>query len=112
MASGGFTIPILLKVATLVASAHRFLEDAGVIHPDWHAELLVGGCLGMRRHELYIRGEEPVTPDQAKRGSDRTQSQIRGANLLSTFWGAQSSMACTSSVMHGDSSRDPRLRSL
>lgn len=78
MSSQIFALPDPVNVGTLLQSAHRFLEDAGIIHPDWHAELLVGGTLGMRRHELYLRSDEPVASDAATRVADALNRRAGG----------------------------------
>lgn len=78
MSSPLFELPQPVTIGTLVHSAHRFLEDAGIIHPDWHAELLVGGVLGLRRHELYLRGDEQVKPEPALQVADALNRRSAG----------------------------------
>ena len=78
MSSQIFALPEPVTVGTLLHSARRYLEAADIIHPDWHAELLVGGTLGMRRHELYLRSDEPVDTESATKVANALNRRAGG----------------------------------
>jgi release factor glutamine methyltransferase len=46
-------------------AARLYLKSCGIVNPEWQAELLLGGILGLRRHELYIDSERPVRPSES-----------------------------------------------
>jgi release factor glutamine methyltransferase len=56
-----FQPPPGASVRTLLRAAHLYLKARDIIHPDWQAELIVGGLLEMKRHELYLQTERTVT---------------------------------------------------
>jgi len=55
-----FVPPAGASVRALLRAAHLYLKSRDIVHPDWHAELIVGGILGMKRHELYLDTERSV----------------------------------------------------
>jgi release factor glutamine methyltransferase len=56
-----FQPPAGASVRALLQAAHLYLKSRDIVHPDWHAELIVGGILGMKRHELYLKPDRSVT---------------------------------------------------
>jgi release factor glutamine methyltransferase len=54
VAAPAFEPPRESTLSALVMAARRYLATRRVVHPDWHAELILGGMLGLRRHELYL----------------------------------------------------------
>ena len=49
-----FRFPEERTILGVLMHARRYLKDSNVANADWQSELLVGGVLGMKRHELYL----------------------------------------------------------
>ena len=56
-----FQPPAGASVQELLHAAHLYLKSRSIVHPDWHAELIIGGILGMKRHELHLQTDRSVT---------------------------------------------------
>jgi release factor glutamine methyltransferase len=59
-----FRFPEERTILGVLGQARRFLKDHRVVNADWHAELLVGGVLGLKRHELYLSRDTAIESQQ------------------------------------------------
>ncbi len=51
----------MLTVLEVIKKTTGFFSDKGIEHPRLNAELLVGHALGLKRMQLYLRFEQPLT---------------------------------------------------
>jgi release factor glutamine methyltransferase len=54
-----------MSVRAFHMAARVYLKAQGIVNPEWQAELLVGGVLGLKRHDLYLESERSVRPSEA-----------------------------------------------
>ena len=63
----------------ILRAAERYLGERGVDAPRRSAELLMGRCLGMKRLDLYLAHDRPMTP--AERAQLRPLVGERGRHV-------------------------------
>ena len=51
----------MLTVLEVIKKTTGFFADKGIEHPRLNAELLVGHALGLKRMQLYLKFEQPLT---------------------------------------------------
>jgi release factor glutamine methyltransferase len=54
-------IQTMLTVLDVIKKTTGFFTDRGIDHPRLNAELLIGHALGLKRMQLYLRFEQPLT---------------------------------------------------
>jgi release factor glutamine methyltransferase len=63
---------------SLLNKASRYLEARSVPHGRWHAELLLSGLTGMRRHEIYLDGANELSAGHVREYIDYLQRRGAG----------------------------------
>lgn len=53
-------------VMSLLNKAARYLESQSVPNSRWHAELLLGGLVGLKRHELYLDAARELSAGEVR----------------------------------------------
>jgi release factor glutamine methyltransferase len=73
-----FQFPEERTILGVLAHARRFLKNNNVVNADWHAELLVGGSLGLKRHELYLNRDRAIEAQMVYQIAGALERRVRG----------------------------------
>jgi release factor glutamine methyltransferase len=57
----------MLTVLEVIKKTTGFFADKGIEHPRLNAELLVGHALGLKRMQLYLKFEQPLTETELEK---------------------------------------------